>query len=481
MNNKKPNNQKIFHNISLAVSALAFAVFFGYMMIYTLLFSRTTESMYDKQLTSAPEFSFNKFFLGSYTTELSKYFTDTVHNRDGFKENASIIKSYYGIPEEEEDFFVGTDPDVSEPDDTSYEPPVSQPDTSSPSDSSDVTSEPDVSNEPTSDVTSEPDVSDDPDTSDVTSTPEPPVNVGEEILENIVLLGSGSNVRAMEVFYHVDSAARKYAERVNAFASKLDGVNVYSMVVPKQCAYYIKDSKKYGYTADNSLKTDTVIKNNLNGVTYVNVYGALEKHISEEIYARTDHHWTALGAFYAAEEFAKTAGVPFASIDKYELNRRAGYVGTMYTFTKSAKLLNNPEDFLTLVPKFQTNKALFYNKNYNFVTEHDVMWTIPDKYKSGWYSTFLGNDEYIAKISSATCSNGRRLLVIKDSYGNALSPLLNDSFEQIIFCDLRYTNVNIVDLINDNQITDVLFAICSYSAVNNNISGRIDTLTTIGK
>lgn len=223
-----------------------------------------------------------------------------------------------------------------------------------------------------------------------------------------------------------------------------------------------------------------MIKENLSGVTYVDAYHALEKHTSEEIYARTDHHWTGLGAFYAAEEFAKTANVPFAPMSEYELNRRQGYVGTMYSFTKSAKLLNNPEDFITLVPKVE-HVANFYNKDFQFITEHDIFWFIRDDLKSGWYSTFLGNDDYMVKIKSPVCKNGRKLMIIKDSYGNALSPLFMSSFEEIYVADLRYMNVNAVDFIQNRGITDVLFAMCSYSAVNSNINSRINTITTLGK
>ena len=101
--------------------------------------------------------------------------------------------------------------------------------------------------------------------------------------------------------------------------------------------------------------------------------------------------------------------------------------------------------------------------------------------KSGWYSTFLGNDDYMVRIKSPVCKNGRKLMIIKDSYGNALSPLFLSSFEEIYIADLRYMNVNAIDFINNHGVTDVLFAMCSYSAVNGNISSRINTITTLGK
>ncbi len=345
--------------------------------------------------------------------------------------------------------------DVSDSSDTSIE--SSSPDTST---SSDVSSD--------GDTTSKPPVVIDP--------------VEAPLPKNITVLGTGADVRAMEIFFYNEAVARNYATKMNEFARLLgDDITLYSMVIPKQCAFFIKDSKKYGYTADHSLNADTTVKNNLNGVTYVNVYGALESHISEEIYTRTDHHWTALGAFYAAEALANAADVPFSPIDQYTLNRRPGYVGSMYTHTKLAQLLNNPEDFLTLVPKYETKKATYYDKNNKYYTTHDVLWSIPDSQRVGWYCTYLANDEFIVDIESAVCQNGRRLLVIKDSYGNALAPLLTSSFEEIVFVDIRYANVNILDLIEENQITDVAVALSATCAFSYPIMNRLATLANFGK
>ena len=465
-NNKRPQKPgKIAYNLALLLSAGIIAAVFLYMMVFSLFFKRTEISSYDKELTSMPEFTLDSFFSGEYTNQLSKYFTDTVHNRDEFRREASKIKAYYGIDQEEDIYGSSSEPDEPSESDISN-----------------------VSEEPSADVSADMSetVSRDDSSHPVETSSEPPEESSalpkeEEIIDSIVVLGKGSDVRAMEVFYYSEKVCLTFADRINSFAAKVKGVNVYSMVIPKQCAYYIKDSKKYGSLWDQSMKADTTIKNALNGVTYVDAYHALERHTSEEIYARTDHHWTGLGAFYAAEEFAKTAGVPFASLNQYELKRREGYVGTMYNFTnRNPKLLNNPEDFITLVPNVD-HMADYYDKDYKFVTEHDIFWYISDQMKSGWYSTFLGNDDYMVRIKSPVYKNGRKLMIIKDSYGNALSPLFLSSFEEIYIADLRYMNVNAIDFINNHGVTDVLFAICSYSAVNGNISSRINTITTLGK
>ena len=92
--------------------------------------------------------------------------------------------------------------------------------------------------------------------------------------------------------------------------------------------------KKY---SDLSASEEDNIKNineYLDGVTPVDAYNALKAHKDEDIFKRTDHHWSQLGAYYAAEEFAKTAGVPYASLSKYEKVTKHGYVGTLYGYSQ---------------------------------------------------------------------------------------------------------------------------------------------------
>ena len=73
------------------------------------------------------------------------------------------------------------------------------------------------------------------------------------------------------------------------------------------------------------------------------------------------------------------------------------------------------------------------------------------------YCTFMGGDNKLTRIETKT-DNGRRLAILKDSYGNALPPYLFNSFEQIHVIDCRYFPLNIVDYLHENGITDVLFA-----------------------
>ena len=73
-------------------------------------------------------------------------------------------------------------------------------------------------------------------------------------------------------------------------------------------------------------------------------------------------------------------------------------------------------------------------------------------------------------------NNGRKLLIYKESYGNALAPFLISSFEEIYIADIRYTRVNAKELVERFGITDVCFALGSFSVAGSRAE-YIDKLT----
>ena len=90
--------------------------------------------------------------------------------------------------------------------------------------------------------------------------------------------------------------------------------------------------------------------------------------------------------------------------------------------------------------------------------------------------TFLGGDNYAVHIESNGCNNGRKLLIVKDSYGNPLASYFLNSFEEIYVVDARYFSLSLSGLVESRGITDVLFAESQHSAVSE-YSNNIIALT----
>ena len=461
--------------ICLTLIALAFA----FMFVFTVFFPHTAESDYSL-LSEWPEFSAETLFSGEYFSGVMTWFTDHVPGRDRFVDYEARIRGLYGLSEEEEviDRNPSKNPDDESSTDISNDPsdPVN--------DVSDIeTSVTESSDIEFSDVSFDESSQEDGDFSQVGTEGDAELCDAVLILETKV--NGISTYRGLEIFYGSLKNCEVFASTVNSLRDTLpDNVALYSMVVPKAAAYYIWQSSKYASTADNNKNNIDKISEYLSpDIIDVNVYNALGRHADEPIYFRTDHHWSALGAYYAAKVFSEKAGVNSADLEDFEKKVRPGYVGTLYKYSDySPKLGDNPEDFISFIPSADYT-ALYYDREdfggsgrSSGSEDGGLFWDIEDSKKSSWYSTFIRGDRYCVKVKSEACNNGRKLLIVKDSYGNALAPYLLEGFEEIYIVDAREYKRTISETVEEFGITDVLVIECTFSAVGNDYINKLKEL-----
>lgn len=290
--------------------------------------------------------------------------------------------------------------------------------------------------------------------------------------KNIIIVENDSLTRAMEPFGGSAEAATAYAEVVNQYRARLDtAVRIYCMPIPNAVAFYCPDTAKF-WSSDEHRAIHAITERLAQGVTGIDLIPVLQDHAEEPIYLRTDHHWAPLAAYYAAREFAQTAGLPFKDLDQYDMHTLHGFVGTMAKFSRDPAVKRWPEDFVYYTPRdveYQTTHITYSNvrvrsrgRRYHTVLRAsqpkpaEFFRTFPDS-SAAAYSTFMGGDLNTTSVRTAT-NNDRRLLLLKDSYGNALPGYLFSTFEEIHVVDCRYFLQNIIQFARDHAITDVLFA-----------------------
>ena len=415
--------------------------------VVLLLAPRSTISYEENRLLAEkPKFSLTSLLDGSYTSGWSEYYNDTVPFRCKLKKTISAMMQWTGVQSEEDTVFFGNVSQVKKKTTTPVATTESVETTVAVAAGSDETN-------------TEPAVT----TTVVTTTEDPNDEPAAEIGEGIIL----DHKRAVCVYGGSFSVGQDYAETLNAYQQDLGSdVQVYSLVAPTAVSYYLPEEYA-NYTASETENIDN-INSYLNGVKPVDVYNALKPHIAEAIYARTDHHWLPLGAYYAAEAFAKVADVPFASLSDYDTATKKDYVGSMYTYTESAVLLDNPEEFTYYIPK-NKYKTTYYSTSFTDPTESDLLMNLDGYDNSMYYLVFMGGDDKITHVET-DCKNGRTLVIFKDSYGNALVPCLTSSFENIYVCDMRYFELNAIDFCKQVGCTDLLFAMNTFSATGGNES-----------
>lgn len=350
------------------------------------------------------------------------------------------------------------------PDESTKEPETEAPvtETSAPETESPETSAPETSAEESSEA--ETTAAD----TEESTTPAPVTDVDSYRVigdNGILVAGMDGHYRGIMFYGGTYGYCDQYVTDVKAFQSALPEVTVYSMVIPTSVDFYNPEEYS-GYT---ELQKDKIeyIENELKntGVTNIKVYDTLSKHTNEEIYSRTDHHWMPLGAYYAAQVFCKDAGVKVPDISKYRKETCGGYVGSMYYYSSDVNLYNDPEQYTVYYsPNEDKLTTTYYNRYYSNGYESNLFLCNDASY---YYLTFLGSDDLIAHIKT-NASTGRNLVVIKESYGNALIPFFTESFDNIYVLDLRYCEVNAINFCKEVGATDLLFANCAYTVAGGN-------------
>ena len=85
------------------------------------------------------------------------------------------------------------------------------------------------------------------------------------------------------------------------------------------------------------------------------------------------------------------------------------------------------------------------------------------------YELFVGGPLSLVTIENPNAGNDRHLVVVRDSFGSALLPLLAQSYAKVTAVDIRYMMPNLVGNFVDFTDADVLF-LYSSTVLNNSIT-----------
>lgn len=184
----------------------------------------------------------------------------------------------------------------------------------------------------------------------------------------------------------------------------------------------------------------------------VDISSVLAAHAGEYIFYRTDHHWTSLGAYYAANALRSSWGVP--EIDQAALTPETvsdSFCGTLYS--SSGFFWIAPDKMETLIAAPESSSVTRYETNGTEQTlplyNYDKL-TVKDK-----YTFFLGGNIPRAVVDTGI-ENAPSLLILRDSYADSLVPFMTDAFSEIHLIDLRYYTGSVREYIAENAVDRVL-------------------------
>lgn len=391
-----------------------------------------------RELASFPSFSFTGFVNGSYFKGIDTWFADTFPFREKLIAANSKISELRGVG----DKIYGLNDAVIQ----------NVPSASAQGDSASAGADGQTEVTETTQPQTEPTVPDQ-------------INEVTQTLSNILVIGDSG----YEYCSFHQAVADKYAGIINKTAKELKGISdVYCMVVPTSMDITISDNVRKNINSCDQSEVAKYIYDSFNtGAKSVDVYTQLRMHRDEYVYFRTDHHWTALGAYYAYEKFCETAGYKAISLEKYKKVSYGDFLGSFYRDTNNSGMKKNPDELIAYLPSYKTSLTFTdtQGKSFNWDLVHDVSnYAISEKYNS-----FAGSDNPFTVIDNLSKEKGKSCLVIKESFGNAVVPFLAGKYKKVYVIDYRYYKNGIITFAKQNKINDVLF-------INNASAVRSDSL-----
>ncbi len=260
--------------------------------------------------------------------------------------------------------------------------------------------------------------------------------------------------RAFEMFGGSTAMGKSYANVINSYNRLgIPGLQVYNLIIPVALEFEL--TEKYKKLQKPNRPAIESIYNELDStIKKVWAIDEIRKHREEYIYFNTDHHWTSLGAYYAYRAFCETAGLTPVSLDTVRYKVKSTFLGSLYRLTRDPKLKENPDSVKYYLFR---DSVRFYIGSSNSLT----YWGKSKMYGEGAngsnsYSVFLQGDLPIVKMETQH-NNGRKIAIVKESYGNAFAPFLVNNYEKIIVVDQRYYTGDFVAMLKKEGINELLF------------------------
>ena len=444
---QKPKRQEI-----IKIASFFITLYLGTVLAFIIPLRPTYSESEKRSLQEFPQFTLEALYTGDYFDDITLWFSDTFPLRDGMTKVNTVLKSLSGFSS------VKIHGDVEGGDDIPEVPLDVVVTTTEESTTITTTAPPTTTEKP---IVTSPDVIET--TGDTQQTI--PADMNIQSLGAVLLAGNA----AYEYYNFSNSLAPRYINAVNNIKNASHNKsNVYTLVVPTSIDIELNDAVRKEVNSSDQKKALEFFNSSFKNTTAVTgIYENLRNHRTEYLYFRTDHHWTALGAYYAYEQFIYTKGVEPTPLKKYKVLSFDGFLGSFYASTEQSPALAKTPDTVIAYEPFNNVDFKITQKDgttYNWKVVADATSYAPNMK----YTAFIGADQPYSVIENLDKTDGETCLVIKDSFGNAFIPFLIPHYKTIHIIDPRHYDVTLSEFSGKKQIDDIVF-ISNVSTTRNEV------------
>lgn len=164
-----------------------------------------------------------------------------------------------------------------------------------------------------------------------------------------------------------------------------------------------------------------------------------------DLYYHTDHHWTTAGAELAYREFSRAS-------ERVPRERPLQTVSDSFRGTLDSRVLEfgAATDSIQALPVPEGLTVTFDDGR-----RTDSPYAPEKLAEKDQYAYFFGGNYGQVTVETGV-RNGRKLLILKDSFANAFVPFLLEDYEKIVLVDLRYFGGSVPETVSREEINELL-------------------------
>ncbi len=264
---------------------------------------------------------------------------------------------------------------------------------------------------------------------------------------------------AYEQYTYIEDIALKYTDTINNIAGSLEGISdVYSIVIPTSIGITFPDNKKGLEGSSSQKKALKKIASKMSGsVHFIPLYNTMMSHRKEYIYFRTDHHWTAKGAYYTYDAFCKAKKTMPVKIKDFKKVSFGTFAGSFYKDTNGNAALKKDTLYAYYPASYEDGSiSLNYTNKDGVQLKGSLIEDAAGYGESLKYLAFIDGDNPYTVIENSSLQDNSSCIVVKESFGNALIPFLVNHYQKIYVIDYRYWDGNIIKLAKEKKAGDVI-------------------------
>ena len=267
------------------------------------------------------------------------------------------------------------------------------------------------------------------------------VFMGVNSYSNIAVLNNGSDgVYKCSDGYLINEPATDSRLDLNlsvtADFKEKTGIDTTVMIVPST-GYIMEDKLPLVHKNYNDDRYYNRIESfcQKNGLGFVDLRDTFNSHKnSTQIYYKTDHHWTTVGAYLAYQSLCEKWGIEVKETNGYIVEKTPDFYGT--TYNTSGFWLNESDTIE--VWKNRDNHSTCEITANGKTTAYKSMFFPKQLEGADKYTVFLNGNNPVTTVKNPDNKGKEKLLVIKDSFSHCLAPFLSEKFSQITLVDMRY-------------------------------------------